>query len=322
MNELFNTTRPGIGPIAWYGIIMAVAMLTAFGVSMFLGKKKGYNLDVGYHLMFIIIPVALLGARVLFVAYNPGTPFFAFRDGGIALMGGIGFSIIALWVYCRIRKVGFFTLCDFIVVGLILGQVIGRWANIINQELLGWVVSGGPFPFVQNVHGIYHLNTNFLESMMNLAGFAFLFWFFTRKQTKWGQTTALYFIWYGTTRAILEPLRLSPDLMFGSSTIVFNQANFIIALLLILAGCVILFLNHKGLISQENAALLLKKEDTDEPTQPPTGGIRPELPSDTKTDGDGEDRVVPKQKSPRSPRTPGQDSRGNKRGQPREISQQ
>ena len=252
--------------IAWYGVIIAFSMLVAFGMGMYLGKRKGYNLDTGYHLLLIIIPSALLGARILFMIYNsvPIGDFFRFRDGGISLMGGIAMSILALFIYTRIRKVGFFTLCDFIVVGLILAQGIGRWANIVNNELLGWEVSGGPFPFVSESGGRYFLTPTFYESITNLVGFAFLFWFFTKRQTKWGQTSALYFIWYGATRAIWEPLRLSPDLLVNNGNyIVFNQVNFLISLLLIAFGCAILLLNRRGLISQENT-VLLKKEAEDE----------------------------------------------------------
>ena len=253
--------------IAWYGVIIAFSMLVAFGMGMYLAKGKKYNLDTGYHLLLIIIPSALIGARILFMIMN-GVPigdFFRFRDGGISLMGGIFMAILGLLVYTRVRKVGFFTLCDFIVVGLILAQGIGRWANIVNSELLGWEVSGGAFPFVTQSNGRYFLTPTFYESITNLVGFAFLFWFFTKKQTKWGQTSALYFIWYGVTRAIWEPLRHSPDLLVNNGNyIVFNQVNFLISLLLIAFGCAILYLNRKGLISQENA-VLLKKEATSEP---------------------------------------------------------
>ena len=242
---------------------MAFSFMIAFGVGLYLAKKRGFNENTAYHLVLLIVPMSILGIRVLYVIYNPGTPFFAFRDGGGALMGGIAFGLLTLFIYTRIRKVGFFTLCDFIVVGMILAQSIGRWGNFTNGELYGWRVDGGFFPFVVDIGGHNHLAMFFLESILNLIGFFVLLQVLKRQKT-WGTTSGAYFIWYGTVRAILEPFRQNPDLAFGNSSIIFNQANFLIALLLIAFGCAILFLGKKGLLNQEHAALLNKPREEEE----------------------------------------------------------
>jgi len=247
--------------IAWYGVIIAASILLAFTVGFMLAKRHGYNTDVAFHLVLIVVPMAILGARVLYVITNPGLRFFAIRDGGLAIIGGLVFAIISLLVYCRIRKVGFFTLCDFIVVGLILAQAVGRWGNFTSQEVYGWRVDSGFFPFVVNINGSMHLAIFFYDFVLNLIGFGVLYWFFTKKQTKWGTTSALYFIWYGTVRAILEPFRYpSYTLTFVSGNyMIFNRVSFVLSLLLIIYGCVILVASKKGWLNQENK-VLYKKE--------------------------------------------------------------
>ena len=100
--------------------------------------------------------------------------------------------------------------------------------------------------------------------MMNLIGFCimmFIFFHMRKKGTyKWGILTAFYFIWYGVTRAIIEPFRLDSLLMFGSSQIVFNRVSFVLSLGLIVLGIVLLWATKAGRISQENAGCM--KNDT------------------------------------------------------------
>ena len=247
--------------IAWYGVIIAAAILVAFLIGSYLYKLKDYRDDIPYQILLTMVPIAIIGSRLTYIIFYPGTNFFDFRGGGLTIYGAIGFAVLALLVYARFRKVGFFTLCDGIVVGLILAQAIGRWGNFTNQELYGWEVGFNFFPLTVNINGSNHLALFFIESVLNIAGFVFLFWFFTRKQKKFGTTTALYFIWYGTVRAILEHFRTPESItLIGNNDIVINRVFFLVSLLLIAVGCVILYLNKRGLINQENGGVKAQKK--------------------------------------------------------------
>jgi phosphatidylglycerol:prolipoprotein diacylglycerol transferase len=142
---------------------------------------------------------------------------------------------------------------------LLLAQSIGRWGNFFNQEAHGFMVDWNLFPFTVFINnGIeptgYYLATFFYESILNLIGFAFLFWMF-HKQKKHGTTSACYMIWYGISRAIVEPLRTDSLHLFGNSDFVLNRVSFLVSIAIIILGVVILVLNKKGIFSQNDERL-------------------------------------------------------------------
>ncbi len=59
------------------------------------------------------------------------------RNGGLGIPGAIIGGALALWFYCRNKKISFLTLADTVIPGVALAQAIGRWGNFFNQELYG-----------------------------------------------------------------------------------------------------------------------------------------------------------------------------------------
>ena len=240
--------------IRWYGVIIAAAILIAVLIGMRVLKKAGYKEDISFEVMLAIVPIGILGARLYYIIFSGTsiTDFFRFRDGGMAIYGAIIAGAIALFVYTRfIKKCSYFAVADVLVIVLIIAQSIGRWGNYFNSEVYGFEVGFNFFPLTVEVSGRYHLATFFYESILNLIGFFILLKIFS-KQKKIGTTTASYLIYYGIVRAILEPLRVPGYvLMIGPIAV-----SFLVSLIAICAGGVILYLNHKGLISQKNASLL------------------------------------------------------------------
>lgn len=49
------------------------------------------------------------------------------REGGLAIYGGVIAAMITVFVFSRRRKISFGLLVDTAGLGLILGQIIGRW---------------------------------------------------------------------------------------------------------------------------------------------------------------------------------------------------
>ena len=256
--------------VQWYGVIIASCIMLAFVLGSLLAKRQGYRDTVPYEVLLLVVPIAILGARLYYVIFQsvPLRDFFNLRDGGTAIYGAIIFGMLGAFIFARWRRVGFFTFMDIVFLVTILSQSIGRWANFTNilgghYEGYGIEVSNHVPPFTSMVRGVPHLSFWFLESILNLIGFGILLWFFLKKQTKWGQTSALYMIWYGSVRAILEAFR-GDALFIGGTDLIFNRASFVVSILLITAGCVILYLSKKGYISQQNANLMAKVSDTEE----------------------------------------------------------
>ena len=76
------------------------------------------------------------------------------------------------------------------------------------------------------------------------------------KQKKHGNATACYFIWYGVVRVLIEPLR-TDSLLFPGTTadFVFNRVSFVLSIALTVVGVVLLVLNKKGKLSQNDKYL-------------------------------------------------------------------
>ena len=103
------------------------------------------------------------------------------RAGGLGIPGAVIGGLLAVWVYCRKKKLSFLTWADIIVPGLALAQAIGRWGNYFNQEVYGkptdlpWGIKiDNP---VQGYTEYDYFHPLFLyELLWNLACMAVLLW--------------------------------------------------------------------------------------------------------------------------------------------------
>lgn len=253
--------------IYWYGVIIAFAIIVAFILASFVMKKIGFRDEIVYEVLLIIIPLGIVGARVFYLIFDPDESllnFFNIRDGGLAIYGAVLAGALGVWIYTRfIRKSSFFAISDIVVLVLILAQSIGRWGNYFNQELFG--LSTGKFSFFPftvkiaykcTVHAgeCNHLALFFYESVLNLVGFLILAKVFS-KQKKYGTTTGVYLIIYGTIRAILEPLRVN-QYQLGHVL----PVSLLVSVLAVGLGILLLYLAKLDKLPQKDIALRETKE--------------------------------------------------------------
>jgi len=128
------------GPITIYSYGFCVAV--AFLVSVILVRKDAIAVGVPANkaidcLLWVLIG-GIVGARLLYVVINFSyfvaypLKIFAFRDGGMAVHGGLLGGIIAGWASCRIAKISFLFGADLIAPYIALGQAIGRVGCFLN----------------------------------------------------------------------------------------------------------------------------------------------------------------------------------------------
>ena len=224
---------------------MASAMLVGVLLACYNAKKRGLTSDNIYMLALFILPLAVLGARLVFVlgadrAYT-FLEVFKIWEGGMSIYGGILGGALGVLLYCIVYKKHFFDVADIACVSLILGQAIGRWGNFFNQEVYGGLVTDPSwqwFPFAVLLdNGQWHYALFFYEFLINLAIFAVLLLLF-KKTNKKGLITGVYLISYGAIRFLLEPLRMAEYnlMLFGI------KLSSLISVLSILAGILILVL--------------------------------------------------------------------------------
>jgi phosphatidylglycerol:prolipoprotein diacylglycerol transferase len=161
---------------------------------------------------------------------------FAIWKGGIAIHGAILGGLIAGLIFCRINKLFFWQITDFIAPSLILGQAIGRWGNFFNSEAFGrptdlpWKLYIPPYVIENGMRiprrpsgyeNFEYFHPTFLyESLWNLLVFGlllFLFFWGLRQipRLKPGTLFMVYLVGYSSGRIWIEGLR-TDSLMLGS----------------------------------------------------------------------------------------------------------
>ncbi|ACV63185.1 prolipoprotein diacylglyceryl transferase [Desulfofarcimen acetoxidans DSM 771] len=216
----------GVFPIHWYGVIMALAFLSALIVAYHNAKKAGVNPEHILNIATVAIPSGIIGARLYYVIFQWSQyrenlwEILAVWHGGLAIHGGLLGGITAGYLYVKKQNLSFWGTGDLIAPGIVLAQSIGRWGNFINREAHGGPVSENfinHFPlFIKNqmyINGSYFHPTFLYESLWNFSLFVFLTTRLTRKKFQ-GEILLIYLGLYSTGRFVIEGLR-TDSLMLG-----------------------------------------------------------------------------------------------------------
>lgn len=220
-------------PVAYYGILITLGMLAGYLMAAWTAKRTGQDKELYLDFALYAILMAVLGARIYYVIFEWDNykddllQIFNLRGGGLAIYGGVIGGVLTAVVYARVKKVSLPLLLDTACVGLVTGQIIGRWGNFVNKEAFGGYTDG--FFAMQlkasEVSSAYitdelanHLVTvgstryiqvhpTFLyESLWN-TGVLLILIFFTKRKKFDGEIFALYLLGYGLGRAWIEGLR-------------------------------------------------------------------------------------------------------------------
>lgn len=195
--------------IYWYALLIIAGMIlgTYFAKKEFV--RRGFEEDFIYDVLFVAIPIGILGARFWYVLFewdyysqNPGQ-ILNIRGGGLAIHGGIVFGSLATYFFAKKRQVPFLDLTDVLVPSLALGQGIGRWGNFMNME-----AHGGPtdLPWGIVIDGVKVHPTFLYESIGDIIIFLILLNWRKNNPDK-GKISGSYLIGYGIVRFFVEGLR-------------------------------------------------------------------------------------------------------------------
>lgn len=243
--------------IAYYGIIMGCSILLGLFLAEREAKRTGQNPDIYTDLVIYAIIFSIIGARTYYVVFSWDNykdnllGILNLRQGGIAIYGAVIGAVATVYVYSRVKKLSFTLLLDTACVGLVAGQILGRWGNFFNREAFGGYTDGlfamqlpvsavraneitdemwahvqmiGQEQFIQ-VHPTF-----LYEALWNLGVICFLYWYRTRKKFQ-GELFLTYLLGYGLGRIWIEGLR-TDQLQIGSTNIPVSQ---------LLAGVLIVF---------------------------------------------------------------------------------
>lgn len=245
--------------IAYYGIIIAIGMILAMLLICREAKITGQNVDNYYDLMIATIICGIIGARIYYVIFEWENykgdlmSVFNIRNGGLAIYGGIIGGGIAAFIYSKIKKMSFATILDTAVLGLLVGQIMGRWGNFFNREAfggytdnlfamqikldeVGGVISDSVAKNIKVVEGIEYIQvhpTFLYESLWNLLLLVIIMLYRKHKRFE-GEIACIYMIGYGVGRFFIESLR-TDQLVIKGLGIAVSQMVSVVSILVGLA---------------------------------------------------------------------------------------
>ncbi|MEI3244763.1 MAG: prolipoprotein diacylglyceryl transferase [Lachnospiraceae bacterium] len=174
---------------------------------------------------------------------------FNIRNGGLAIYGGIIFGLITVLLYCHVKKKKFLHMADFLILGVVFGQIMGRWGNFFNREAFGEYTDGlfamqlpvsavrsneitqTMWDHVQTIGGVQFIQvfpTFLYESLWNLALLMLLLYITYHKKFD-GQVFCTYLMGYGLGRVWIEALRTDQLLLPGTTIAVSQLLSAVVA---------------------------------------------------------------------------------------------
>ncbi|WP_026389361.1 prolipoprotein diacylglyceryl transferase [[Acholeplasma] multilocale] len=143
-----TAARNLFGVIPAYPVFMFTGILLVIIASIIqfkLRKMPLKELELG---IMIVVPLGVIGASIfgkVFIPYyqqgNNWYKVFFFWEPGMSLFGSLALGIAAgfVWFYKRskITLISVWVYADCIIPNILLGQMMGRWGNFFNHELMG-----------------------------------------------------------------------------------------------------------------------------------------------------------------------------------------
>ncbi len=243
--HVIRTISVGGFEIACYGIVLAVAMVTGLLLVMKIGDATGQKGDDYFDLGITAIVVAVICARIYYVAFSWDyyrkhlAEIINVRQGGLAIYGGVIGGTAAVILFCRIRRLPWRRALDTVVIGLVWGQILGRWGNFFNREAFGdytdnlfamrlpvsdvrsYEITARMREHMQTIDGIQYIQVHpaFLyESLWNVGVLLILLFVMFRVKNRFaGMIFLLYLLFYGAGRFWIEGLRTDQLLLPGTT---------------------------------------------------------------------------------------------------------
>lgn len=252
--------------VYWYGVLISLGVILAVLFCAKQAPKYGITEDNLYEFVIWVLPFSLVGARLYYVLFyldlyldeNGRLDWgraVAIWDGGAAVYGGIIAAVIVLVLFAKAKKLSIGALMDVGVMGLFIGQAIGRWGNFINREAFG-AETTLPWRMRLWTSATEYIEvhpTFFYESLWNVIGFLILWRVVSKLRSFDGENACFYFAWYAFGRFWIEGLRTDSLYLFDWT--IFGQpirVSQALSLLLFIAAVTVLIVKRRRHPSPED----------------------------------------------------------------------
>lgn len=254
--------------IALYGMIIGIGVIAGIMMAAKWAKVTGQDPEVYWDFAIYAVIFSIIGARIYYVIFewdnykNNLLSILNLREGGLAIYGGVIAAFTTLFIYAKLKKQNAFRMADTGVLGLILGQAIGRWGNFTNREVFGEYTNNFfamrlPIDAVRSIDISDSLaehiveGTNYIqvhptflyESLWNLGILILMLLYYKHKKFE-GEIALLYLGGYGLGRAWIEGIR-TDQLFIPGTQVPVSQVLAIVLFVGALLGDVIIRVNLK-----------------------------------------------------------------------------
>lgn len=259
---------PKLNPVAlslgkikvyWYGIMYMLSFLLFLLGGKWRIKKYGNPFLTSKlidDLMFYCALGVVIGGRLGYCLFYQPMHFlthpldiFKTWEGGMSFHGGMLGVFVAIYLFTRKHKQGFFRIGDFIAIFIPPCLLFGRIGNFINGELPGkFVTSDLPWAMIYPQSGsmLPRHPSSLYEALGEGVLLFLILWIYANKPRKSGQISGVFLIGYGVIRFLIEYVR-APDAFL----VEFTQATGLsmgqwLCIPMIIAGVIILFYANKS----------------------------------------------------------------------------
>jgi len=226
--------------IRWYSLayIVGISLGWILGKKFFISDTK-INEKFDDYITYLIVGL-IIGGRLGYVIFynlnfysNNLFDIFKIWQGGMSFHGGFLGVLIGMMMIARKYQIRWLVITDFIAPLVPLGLGFGRIGNFINQELWGRPTDaawGMIFPAVDDItRHPSQLYQSFFEGLILFL----ILWFYAKKQRGVGKISALFLIFYGLFRFLIEFTR-EPDGHLGLLYLDFSMGQWLSLPMLVL----------------------------------------------------------------------------------------
>ena len=275
--------------VAFYGVTMALGMILGSMLILHEAKRTGQSDEDYLDIIIWCLISSVVGARAYYVIFawdyykDDLLSIFNIRGGGMGIIGGLIGAFSAGSCVCRHKMMSFVLACDTCIIGVPVGQIIGRFGNFFNREAYGQytdglfamqipldrctrassVVTDEMMNHLVEYDGLKFISvhpTFLYEALWNLGLLILLLWM--RKHTRFrGQMVLTYFIGYGLGRFWIESLRIDQLIFFGTGI----PVTMIVSAIMVVGGILLMVYARKKGIDPAEGMKAVEAEKDDEP---------------------------------------------------------
>lgn len=244
----------GFGPfsVRWYSLMYLAGFTMVFWLLKKRLKKNEsiFQEKLTLEELFAYLIFGLLaGARIGYLLFydfanlisNPIETLLPFENGtftgyyGLSYHGGLIGVILTGMLFCKIKKISFTKLSDFVIPAIPLGYFFGRIGNFLNGELFGRPTDsriGMIFPADKG--GLLRHPSQLYEALLEGLAIFLILWPLRNSPKLKGNFLSFYLMLYGMARLVVEFFR-QPDPQLGFVALGFSMGQFLSLLMIVSA---------------------------------------------------------------------------------------